>query len=143
MPRERADQERVPVLPFRDVVQPFDTVQVDDVGGRGEPELHERYEAHPSREYLRVPPVVSQEVYGILDIVGSKVVEAARHHWEDTTPKLDAGINPSVPARLPVGVRVAGQRLASEHSTQEYCVRGVAPTLHRYDVRDYADHQLF
>ena len=87
VPDQRADPQ-APVF-LLDAVQAFDPVDVDQLTRRGEPELHDRDQALPSREHLRVVAVRGEEAERLVEGRRSVVLEARRQHRLDL-PSKDA-----------------------------------------------------
>jgi hypothetical protein len=77
MAGERAHGQRVAGL--GDVVQRQAT-DVDDVSGRGQPELHDGDQALPAGQHLGVVPVLGQELERLLQRLGPVVLEPRRQH---------------------------------------------------------------
>ena len=64
MPGERTDRHVVALV--ADVRQVTDPTHVDEHRGHGESQLHERQEAHPTREQLRVTAMLGQQCDGLV-----------------------------------------------------------------------------
>ena len=65
VPRQRADAELLPVL--FDVVQVLDAVDVDQRAWLREAQPHQRDEAVPTRQHLRILPVFAEQLGCLLD----------------------------------------------------------------------------
>src|SRR5262249_2024765 len=78
LPDERADHERP--VPLGDRPEPADPVQVDDVAGRGEPELHQGDETLATGEDLRVLAEPAEKGDRVLQGGRAVVLEGRRNH---------------------------------------------------------------
>ena len=79
----RPDQQAAVV--HLDAVEPGDPVDVDQNRRPGQPEVHQRDEALPAREHLRVGAVLSEQRHRLPDVAGSGVSDGRWLHCDPSS----------------------------------------------------------
>ena len=79
----RSDGETIALL--ANVEERLDAIQIDQHGGSGEPEVHGRHQALPSRQKLRFVAESTEQLDRLLDRGRRVVVEDRRLHSLDSS----------------------------------------------------------